>query len=47
MIQAAWVYMPEVPAYFGGLMEAQAVKTLSRINPLHIAVLHRRFELVK
>jgi hypothetical protein len=41
------VYLPQVPAYFTGLMEAQASKTLMRANPLHIAVLHRRFELVK
>jgi len=46
-INNAWVYLPDIPAYFCGIWEKQAAKCLSRVNPLHLAVLHRRFELVK
>lgn len=47
-LNTARVYLPDVPIYFNGLWEKMQVgKTECKVVPLHLAVLHKDYDLVK
>lgn len=43
----AYVTMPDIPTYFRGRWEKMCGRCLSRIVPLHLAVMQKKYDLVR
>ena len=46
-LNGAFVAMPDIPIYFQGQWERMCGRTQSRVMPLHIGVMQKRFETVR
>ncbi|PNH07633.1 hypothetical protein TSOC_005893 [Tetrabaena socialis] len=46
-INAAWVWLPDIPTYFQGLWEKQLGRCNSRCTPVHVAICAKKHDLVR
>ncbi|GLC39823.1 hypothetical protein PLESTB_001385500 [Pleodorina starrii] len=44
---AAWVWLPDIPSYFQGMLEKQLSRCNSRCGPLHVAVCLKQYDVVR
>jgi len=47
VMQASWMYAPDVPCHYQGLWEKLVGSTDASFAPLHLAIMHRRADVVK
>jgi hypothetical protein len=47
-LNAAPVFLPDIPTYFRSMWQKQAGRCMSTVMPLHLAIMHRsKYDLIK